>query len=1006
MAHRAFFVLAALAALLVGENAFGQEVGSIRGIVLDEDFDAPLALARVTIAETGESVTASESGEYIFARVEPGTYTLVVSKEGYTSERVQVVVTAGQVTEMNVSLSGEFTDMDEFVVRDVQLGGATEIGLLRLRRESPALVDSVGSELMSLAGAGDAAAALRLVSGTTVSEGKYAVIRGLPDRFVVSQLNGVRLPSAAEETRAAELDQFPSSTIESVQVTKTFTPDQQGDASGGAVNIVLTGIPEKPFFIELGIGTKFNTQTSDRDDFLTYTDGGVNTWGVNGDRNDIPVIGIIPGNPPTRILSDPPAVGVSTKDAPFNYDLDLTVGGRHTFESGVTIGAIGHAYYGRDSELVDDAIDHRWWLANGAVGSDLVAATSRQGDLTSLYDVKRAEESVTWGVLASVGVEIENHELSFVYMQTTNTSDSATFVEDTLGDVLVPDGDPFVTPYRRGETLKYAERTTKTMQLRGRHRVPTPGIGIEDVLEFHSPEIDWTISKNSASSNEPDERFFQSQYVTGGVDAHLALGLFSAAFSGNTSRTWEQITEDSEQYAVNLKIPFDQWSGDKGYIKFGVFADDITRQFEQQTFQNFNQGILPPLFAPFDVSYSEVFLTLPGVQPITDENKLAVDFTGELGISAWYAMADLPLTSNLKLIGGVRFESTKFDIQTFPEADARAILPRTPERLTTPGAIVGATGYFDAFDNRIIDVLSGLPIGDVDFEQDDVLPSLALVFKPIEEVTFRASWSETIARPTFRELSVVARQEYQGSDIFVGNPDLGMVALTNFDLRLDYEPYGGGLVSVSWFKKDLEDPIEYVQDFDTNLGRYTTVINFPSGKLSGFEFEVRQDMGRFWDQLDGLRMGANAAIIDATVMLPESETTLLASKLNGARITERRMVNAPEYLVNFYLTYTIEETDTEIGLFYTLKGDTLVAGEGQDTNNFVPAVFANAYDTLNLTVTQSLGKHFKLKFSAKNLTDPLITEVYRSEYIARDRVKASYRKGIDFSVSVSASFEF
>ena len=120
----------------------------------------------------------------------------------------------------------------------------TRGGLLHLRFESPALMDSISSDLMSRAGASDAASALRLVAGATVQDGKSAVIRGLPDRYVSSQLNGVRLPTADEDKRAVELDQFPSAVIESIQVSKTFTPDQQGDASGGAVNVRAQGHPD------------------------------------------------------------------------------------------------------------------------------------------------------------------------------------------------------------------------------------------------------------------------------------------------------------------------------------------------------------------------------------------------------------------------------------------------------------------------------------------------------------------------------------------------------------------------------------------------------------------------------------------------------------------------------------------------------------------------------------------------------------------------------------------
>src|SRR5204862_6636040 len=153
-------------------------------------------------------------------------------------------------------------------VQDVQIGGGTEASLLQLRLDSPALLDSISSELISRAGVGDAAAALKLVAGASVQEGKYAVVRGLPDRYVNSQMNGVRLPTADENKRAVQLDQFPTAVIDSIQVSKTFTPDQQGDASGGAVNVILKGIPDQTTF-QFKVQTGFNSQIRGRDDFLT-----------------------------------------------------------------------------------------------------------------------------------------------------------------------------------------------------------------------------------------------------------------------------------------------------------------------------------------------------------------------------------------------------------------------------------------------------------------------------------------------------------------------------------------------------------------------------------------------------------------------------------------------------------------------------------------------------------------------------------------------------------------
>jgi hypothetical protein len=118
------------------------------------------------------------------------------------------------------------------------------------------------------------------------------------------------------------------------------------------------------------------------------------------------------------------------------------------------------------------------------------------------------------------------------------------------------------------------------------------------------------------------------------------------------------------------------------------------------------------------------------------------------------------------------------------------------------------------------------------------------------------------------------------------------------------------------------------------------------------------------------------------------------------------MVNAPEHLYNIFLTYDWEPFGTKFGVFYTVKGDTLIAGAGQEKGEFVPDVYAKQYETLNVSLSQKLGKDFDLTFKGKNLTNPLIQEVYRSRYLPGedDVLKSSHSDGIDYSLSINGKW--
>ncbi|MCC7011774.1 MAG: TonB-dependent receptor [Planctomycetes bacterium] len=990
-----------LALLVPLRRLHAQQSGSIRGLVLDREFDAPLPGAQITNVELGTRVLTSESGNFLFPDVPPGTYTLVFSKDGYVRQvRANVVVRAGLLTDVDLALSGEFTEMEEFIVQDVlRLGAGGEAELLALRFESPALMNSISSELMSRAGASDAASALRLVSGASVQGGKFAVIRGLPDRYVSSQMNGVRLPSADEDKRAVELDQFPSSVIDAIDVRKTFTPDQQGDASGGAIDVRLKSIPEESG-ITLKLPYIYNEGTSGRDDFLTYRGGGVDTWARDDGGRDVQ----------THNLGSnwDGAAGVSKSDAPVDWKFALSGGGKHEFGDDLRIGGFVSLFYERDSSFHDDGVDDSYWVTTPGAGMtpETVQGTPNDGDFkTALFDVEQGSQSVRWGGLATVGLESDHHTLALTYLATRSAEDVATLAQDTRGKAYFFPGydpnDPTGTgnqpgqtdaaPYLRLETLEYTERTTGTLQLSGEHELPGEGALVGAGATLATPQLAWTVARSDAGSYQPDKRQFGALWhapsFNPGIPPFVPPFTTPATWFpykpaanfnlGNFQRIWKDIDESSEQIAIDLKLPFSLDGGGEGYLKLGMFDDSVRRSFDQDTFSNFGDAGAS-FGGTFGDSWSAAF---PGENHPITASDFDVDYRGKLDVSAWYSMIDVPLGEHASLVGGARVERTAISVVNSPEASATWF----PKGATAP-----------------VDLDPGE--GNVSFAQSDVLPALALSYEPLERVTLRASYSQTVARQTFKELTPILQQEYLGSPIFIGNPELGMSSLENYDLRADYEPYDGALLSASWFKKSIDAPIEYVQRIVSFT--FTTAENYPRGELSGFEFEARQDLGNFSDALEGLTFGANATFIDSRVDLPASEIAGFNLPNIQAPMSSRDMTNAPEHLYNLFLTYDLPDAGTQLALFYTVQGDTLLAGAGQSNGNFVPSVYATEFDTLNLSCMQRLGKYVRLQLQAKNLTDPEIETVYRSQYIDGDVTKTSYSKGIEFSISLGAEFSF
>ncbi|MFK7740372.1 MAG: TonB-dependent receptor [Planctomycetota bacterium] len=986
-----FAVVALLASL-----ATAQQTGSIRGIVTDLDFDAALSGARVQVINSGVVVTTDDFGSFSVPDLPPDAYTIVVAKQGYVRSVVRAQVRAGAVAEVRVEMLGELTELEEWVVEEqIQESITDEQGLLDQRFDSAALIDSIGQDQMSRAGASDAAGALRLVAGASTQDGSSAVIRGLPDRYVASLVNGVLLPSSDEDKRSVPLDQFRSGSVENVQVFKTFTPDQQGNASGGAVNVQLRSVPDKPFFVNWKVGTSYNSQATGREDFLSYAGGGLGTLGESPSGRRVQEEG----------ANWEGAVGASTAEAPDNFSWTGSTGGSFDIGDGWRAGGFVNLFYNRSAEFRENERDESRQI--GQIGN-LMTPQTNNGTIqqppffTSLLSIDRSRQELQWGGLATVGVQSEDHAFNLTYMLSKIFQDNVVVAEDTEGKgFFFPGHDPQdpTSPgfgnsdeaaFTRQQTLAYIERETEALQLSGRHRWDVYGFsGVTGI------ELDWTIARNSALRDTPDRREFASFWNPAGNYGSLKPA--AEITLGNLQRTFIRIEEESEELAFNLRVPFEIWGGREGAFKTGYFRDEVERQFRQDTYSNFNDvnDTSPGQFDELRWSDVWMFEDHPISGALVD-----VDYTGTQTVEAQYVMLDLPIADDLRLVGGVRFESTDISIRSFAEEDATWVPPVTSSGLPNfdPAQFPTTDPTDPAFDEFL------LAQANPTRSKNNVLPAIGLTYEFLDGLQFRAAYSETIARQTFKELSPVFQQEYLGGPVFIGDPSLEISDVRNIDFRIDYAPAVGSFFSVSWFRKIIDNPIEYVE---LSQGfTFTRPINYPRGKLSGWEVEMRQDLGRIWQPLAGLTAGGNSTWIDATVRRPDFEV-LQFEQFQGVRpATTRDMTDAPNYLWNLFLTYDVPATGSSFGAFYTVTGDALVQGPGPSNVAFIPATYERDYDNLSVTFQQDLGRGVRLSLSANNLTNAIRQQFYSTEYLAEDVVRREYTTGITYSLSIGGEIRF
>ncbi|TAK95815.1 MAG: hypothetical protein EPO07_15075, partial [Verrucomicrobia bacterium] len=266
--------LALLSLALVGVLApavVAQESGIVSGLVVSSWDGAPLGGATVTVRGTTLAAQTSTSGRFELKNVPPGDQVLRFSKSGFAAVAVtDVRVIPGQTTTVNGNLRPEFYEMEEYEVTAEEFTQQTE-QILFDRQQSSSLVDALGSEQFSKLGAGDAGQIVARVTGVSVVGGKYAVVRGLSDRYTRTLLNGVEVPSADPYKLSPQLDLFPSAMIDRISVSKTFTPDQPGGTGGGTIDIVTKSFPESPF-VKFTLGTSYNPNSNLKKNFLADPD--------------------------------------------------------------------------------------------------------------------------------------------------------------------------------------------------------------------------------------------------------------------------------------------------------------------------------------------------------------------------------------------------------------------------------------------------------------------------------------------------------------------------------------------------------------------------------------------------------------------------------------------------------------------------------------------------------------------------------------------------------------
>lgn len=605
-----------------------QSKGSISGRVIDASNNEILIGANIIVIGTTTGTSSDLDGYYSIKGLEPGTYSIKYSFISYQTITVEnVKVEAGKDTRLNIQLKPTSTEINEVVVTAEALK-STEGAILNIQKNSLNIVDGLSAELISKNNSSDGTDVLKRMTGVTISEGKYAFVRGVGDRYNNTMLNGSNLPSTDPEKKSFAYDLFPASLIENVLTSKTFIPDKPADFTGGLVEINTIEFPSK-FIFDISTSSSYNTRTSFKS-IASYQGGSKDFLGFDDGTREMP--SIIPSKKLDRTFtpSELQSFGLafrnnwqtSVSKAPLNGNFKLNLGNQLAVGNDI-LGYIASLTYSSSSDL--KSLDQANYTYEGP---------------RYQYSGTNNISNVTWGALVNISYKAgRNTKLSFKNVYNRTADDETTIYEGSYTSYL---------QHRKVTSLRYVSRSLYSSQVIGNHYIKF----------FNGLQIEWNVNYANSKRDEPDARryiyardyFDESEPLRLLLDQSLFTRYFGALNDNNYGTNWNFTLKLFE----NPNLPT---------IKFGYLFDKKDRDFNARIFgfRNIPGGNFLEEDKILQLSIDKIFDPKninPTFIEITEITQPTDSYLADQNIHAAYLMLDFQPLENFKIVTGLRYENS------------------------------------------------------------------------------------------------------------------------------------------------------------------------------------------------------------------------------------------------------------------------------------------------------------------------------------------------------------
>jgi len=927
--------------------------GTLEGRISDHTGQVFFDGAIVRIQGTHLEKVTDDAGRFRFNSLPPGKHRLEVLYVGADPITADIIIKDGQTTFKPVKIGEQVALIDNVIVVGQAAGALSAINKMRAADN---LVSIVTSDSIGQFPDENVTEALQRINGVFIErdqgEGRFVGVRGIDPRLNVASINGLNIPAPENDLRNVALDVIPSDLVESLEVTKTLTPDQDADAIGGTINIKsLSAFDRKGRSYKLNGQGFYNDLEDDNGHKFsgTFTD----VFSVGGGE-----LGL--------------AISASTAEKNFGSD-NLEADGSWEEEDGIR--------YHEELEMRDYRVTRE---RDGiAMNLDFRASDTDSYYLRTLYSKFGDQEYRN-------RIEFKLDEGDVSYDENSLTA---------LG-----------TEMEKELKNRFEEQEITSILLGG-----------ENIIDNWT--FEYSLGYSEASEEEPDALYSTFVYKDVGFAGYSSLGQVPDIFYSNdgllaSNYELDEIsvennyTEDKAT-AVRLDIIRDVFFGDNpGFIKFGgkFRTREKTRDLNELIYEDFddayaNVPTMDQFVGNLDYSLGNIG---PGISPalqeaffysnagnnpacqlttydengcdfILDEKGSAIssarDFEMDEDVTALYLMSRVDI-NRWRLVYGLRYERTDFSASGFNVRE------------------VDVSGQ----DDVQIEAVS------YDKDYNHLLPSINLRFKAAEDLIFRAAYTQSIARPSFGDLSPTPDEieiKEDGNDVELkveaGNPFLEPYESQNIDLAVEYYPENLGILSAGIFYKEIDNfifqaDVSSVENPDIYTGGIAVTdveilkpLNGQSADLYGLELGWTRQFSDLPAPFDGLLLMANATFTDSEADLGLGE--------DADRSNDSELPLQADTVFNFVIGY--EKNGLSIRLSNAYISERVAEIDlGDSTND----LYEDEHNQVDLTVKYDITSNIQIYFNAINLNEEPNYRYYgNSRYNAQyDEIGQSFTMGITY----------